>query len=849
MVRLVGPEIAGLESPRATAIVTTLPALLARSLRRVGLATALVTTGCGPAQLSGAPAERAKPGAESDIEPSAETIVIGRWRGSVVEQHAQFVRYRFVAPGEPDTIVELTPRRPEHGREFGTDEFAVQPAPGAQATPELMRAVTTWLRAERPSPDQLFTAPKAPDPEPSSLPESAAALGQVRSTGVGLLALWLLASLASLRPAWRARLAARSDKPGRARLANLGALLLVVAATLGLRLACAAPTPLDDDALRDVAMGLACAAGDACLHGSTASFGGFEHGAGFPRLLGLLLSAGLSVGALQTVLMILSALAIAVTFDAARRLVDPQIGGYAGTLAAVTLLGLQLTELASTGDILWNPAAMALPAALTGAALLRAATTGRPGLFLLAGLFAGLAFEAHIAGLALWPGLCIVAIATARETDGAVWKFGHRLVWLPAILAAVAVTMVVSPKPAGVNARVLVSHVGWAACVAAALGTVALGFGLRWWLGRSAEPRPWLAGAVALAVPIATLAATLAGAAGFVDSLPIRYLAPVFPVLALAIAWLAATGLARIARARARVVVTALAAGVVLAVTLPAYLDRMLVDRDRWNYADLETVSAFLREQGVGADELHHAVRGGLCGRESHGDRGQRLVRLLVGGLRTLGGLDADPRPHAGPGVRPAWLVAKLRDGELPPLPEGASTLASGSSHTIVLARYRPVADLAAIQYCARFEQDEDRCVPATPQPVNRSERQLLPRHEDPSTPAKASASPGYYYYELPLRWPADSAASRRTTLQIDARSSSQAWRFVNVQGPAGADAQPLPATTLELTLAPGATATVTLATVAPPGDGLPSTDGWWPPLVEVPDHPTMQALFLPRTD
>lgn len=832
---------------------------IARSIRKLGLAALLaVAAGCAPAELPRAPAS-AEPGQDLTAE-----AVVGRWRGRVVEQHEQFVRYSFVAPGEPAVVVELTRRRPDHGREFGTEALAVQPAPGAEVTPELLRAVTAWLRAEGPGPDELFAAPAPPGERSPAQDSPAKAPRLVRSIGLGLLALWLLAWVASLLPArGRPRPSDPSAPRGasQTRLLSVGAALLIAAAVVGLRLICSAPTPLDDDALRDLAMGLACAAGDTCLHGATASFGGFEHGTGFPRLLGWLRSLGLGMRGLQIVLMTLSALAVGVIFDAGRRLAGPRHGWYAGALAAVTLLGLLLTELASTGDILWNPAAMALPAALTGAALVRGAATGRAGHLLLAGLFAGLAFEAHVSGLALWPGLIIVAAASARAADPeprspTLAALGERLVWLPAIAGAVAVTMLVSPASAKVNALAILDHLGWLACAAALVGTLALGFTLRWWLGaraglqhgllepRAGSPPTWRPSAAALAVPILTLVATLSAAGGFVDAVPLRYLAPVFPAVALAFGWLAAAALARIGSARVRGSAAGLIAGLILLVTLPAYLDRMALDRDRWNYADLDTIAAFLRERGVASEDLHHALRGALCGSKSHGDRGQRLAELVVGGLRALHRFEAAPHPKAGV-VRPAWLVAKLRNSELPQLPDGASALPSGPSHTIVMAPYQPLADLAGIRYCTRFEHGQDRCVPATPQPVRGSARQILPWHEHASAPARGASAVVSHYYELPLRWPADAPASRRATLRIDARSSSQAWRVVQVQGQAGVEGQPLPATTLELTLAPGASATLTLASITAP-DGPPSPDSWWPPLVEVPDDPRMQALFLP---
>ncbi|PRQ07250.1 glycosyltransferase family 39 protein [Enhygromyxa salina] len=820
--------------------MTLRPAVrMARLVRRVGLVSLLgASVGCGTPNRS---AERAP---ETAASADPDEVTVGRWRGQIVEHHAQFVRYSFAEPGQPaqpGMVVELTRRRPEHGTEFGTEALAVQAAPGGQVTPELLQAVTAWLRADGPGPEQLFAAPAQAQPAAASPALEAPA--RVRSLGWGLIAAWLVAALGSLVPGVRGA-AHQVASPGTNRWpATVGVLLLVTVAVVGLRLTFAAPSPLDDDALNDIGMGLACAAGDPCLHGATASFGGFEHGTLFPRLLGLLLSLGLTITSVQTVLIVLSAVAVAVTFEAGRRLLGARDGALAGALAAVGLLGLQLTELASTGDILWNPAAMALPAALTQVALLRGAVTGRSGWLLLAGLFAGVAYEVHLSGLALWPGLVIVAAATKpaqpAAADSRLRELAARLVWLPALAGAAGVTMVVSPASAKANALAVAEHVGWIACAGALAASVAVGSLLRWRQGQ--DPI-----ALALGLPIVILAGTLAAAAGFVEALPLRYLAPAFPAVALGAGWLGAAALARISAARVRVVAAGLTVGLVLAVTLPGYLERMAVDRDRWTYADLDMLATFLRERGVAAEDLHHAVRGARCGSQSHGDRGQRLAELVIGGLRARAGLAVSPPAPADSAVPPAWLIAKLRNDDLPQLPDGASTLPSGGSHTIVLVPYQPILDLAGIRYCTRFERGEDRCVPATPLPANPAARQLLPRHRHATQPESGRAAPVAYYYELPLRWPADASAERRATLQLDARSSSSAWRFVNVQGEVGLAGQSFPTTTLEVTLAPGARAVVTLVGAdALPGDGPPSPDSWWPALIEVPADPQLQAVFL----
>ncbi|PRQ08836.1 hypothetical protein [Enhygromyxa salina] len=786
------------------------------------------------------PATPAKPTLDSK-QRTPHYLKVGRWMGRVVERTPESVRYHFKAPDGSITIIELSPRQPGDSPRFGTDEVTVSPEPGVAADPELLDAVTTWLQRSEDGPSKPDHHEEPEDRDHGDPDSPAVKAPLVRAIGQGLFGLWLLAGLITLVGAWRRRRSSARPSPVEASLwITLGVPLLIAFLAFSLRLLLAAPTPLDDDALADLGAGMSCATGQ-CPGGAAASFGGIRHGTGFPRLLGLCFGMGLDVSGIQVLLTALFGLAVAVSFDAGRRLGGPQSGVVVGALAAAAELSLLLVELSSTGEILWNPSSVALPAALTLAAMLRGAATGRSGPLLLAGLFAGLTYEAHVATLALWPGLVIVAAVTAggtRSTRPAAVELSLRAAWLPMLAGALAVPMVLSPASSLVNGRVILAELGWVGIGASVLNCLVLSVALRRWITATDEPgwRPSPA-VLALALPLATLIVILF-TSGFVEAHPVRYYAPAFPVIAVAGAWLLVWVVSRrVETQRARVGVTALVgAGIVLA-SLAAYIGRMAVDRDRWNHADVRAIAAVLRDHGIGGGELHLAIRGAQCGRDSYGDRGQRLDELLVGGLRLFGEISLDPLAQGRPGT--TWYVVKLRNDAVAELPADATTLASGTTHTIVMAPYEPVLDLAAMRHCVRLAGAEPSCVLAKPLPVAPLGRLILPHH-DPGRQPAADQELVAYYYEVPLH---PVSTRRRTTLWVNSQRAPGPWRIVELTGGASTTTE-LPATQVELSVEPGAAASVTVGYLLDDGDPW---WGQWPPLLELPEDPQLRALVLPR--
>ncbi|WP_052546051.1 hypothetical protein [Enhygromyxa salina] len=783
-----------------------------------------------------APVSNAKPTLDSK-ERTPHYLKVGRWMGRVVERKPGRVRYRFEAPGASATFVDLRPRQPGDSNRYGTDEVAVSPEPGVAADPELLDAITGWLRRSEGGPSTPSHAAGEDPGEPGhgDLDSPAVRAPLIRAIGQGLFGLWAVAGLIALLGAWRSRSHANPEppEPERGSWRKLGVALLVAAGAIGLRLIFAAPTPLDDDALRDLGSGMSCASG-LCPGGATASFGGVHHGTGFPRLLGLCINMGLDVGGIQVLLTVLFGLAVAVTFDAGRRL-----GILVGALAAAGELSLLLAELSASGEVLWNPASVALPAALTVAAVLRGAATGRPGPFLLAGVCAGLAYEAHVASLALWPGLMIVTAVTAggpRAGRSTAAELGLRALWLPVLAGALAVPMIVSPASSIVNGRVILAELGWVGLGVGALNCIILAVGLRRW-STASDASGWRPSpaALALALPLATLIVILF-TSGFVEAHPVRYYAPAFPAIAVGGAWLLVHFVThRFEAPRAAAGVVALVGGVLVLSSLSAYMGRMAVDRDRWNYADVRAIAAVLRERGVGGGELHLAIRGGLCGRERYGDRGQHLDELLVGGLRLYGKIDLDPRARGRPPS--TWFVAKLRNDELPELTGPATILASGTGHTIVMAPYDPVLDLAAMRHCVQVAGAEAECVTAEPLPLDLRGGLVLPHH-DPGRKPGPDQQLVAYYYEIPLH---PVSTPRQTTLWISAQVEPGPWRIIELEGGAST-ATELPARRVELRVEPGVAASVTV------GHLLDGDDPWWgrwPPVLELPEDLELRALVL----
>ena len=539
--------------------------ILLRRIRTLAVLIALAfgSLGCTPAEPREDPSESATETTDSSEAPAAsevpappEEIVVGRWRGHIVERHPEFTRYAFTAEGEPEQIVELLPRRAEHDAR-GSADTTVQPGPGAAVDPELLEAIAQWL-ATRPTPDRPdFGRQQAP--KRSSEPEQAARWA--RPLGLALLLSWALAGIF----AWRSSPRTTTDSSprwGRLLLIALGVALLA----FGLRAGLAAPSPLHDDALRDYGAALAHLAG-APPAGASASFGGFDHGTGFVRLLALALGLGLGLPGFQLLVTALWGLAIAVTFAAGWRLGGRERGLWLASLAAAFSLALLLAELATTGEMLWNPSIVALPAALTAATLLRGAQTGRAGPLLLAGLCAGLAAEAHLAGVALWPSVVLISAATARAAEAAESSTGgsfiHRLVWLPALAGALAVPLLVSPGTAAHAGQRIITELGIGGALMATLATLAAAALLHRWLQRGVDPSA-RASALALVAPPLLLVLVMALFGDLAETRRIRDVAPQFPALALALAWVSSEALARLPSARARLSATFVIAALVL---------------------------------------------------------------------------------------------------------------------------------------------------------------------------------------------------------------------------------------------------------------------------------------------
>jgi hypothetical protein len=336
---------------------------------------------------------------------------------------------------------------------------------------------------------------------------------------------------------------------------------------------------------------------------------------------------------------------------------------------------------------------------------------------------------------------------------------------------------------------------------------------------------------LALVIPLASWAVARAGA-GFVEAIPARYVAPVFPALALALAGLLGAALGRLST-RARTIAVALVLVGIAGATVPAYARRMHEERGRWNYGDLAVLGEHARAHGIDRGNVHLAIQGALCGDQVTGDRGQRFDELLIAGLRML---ELDDSPASS--EPPRFIVIKRRRDELclaadascpagrAQLPEAAITLAAADpAYAIVLIPITPLADLAHMRQCVRSDHDGS-CVDATLEPMRAEVRQVMPRHPSGSASGEVTA----LYYELPVHGPG------RALLLL--RSPTEAWSFVGVSGDAAVEPS-LPATQLELTLGPDATATVTIAANHP----SEVRHAWWPPLIELPDDPRVRAL------
>ncbi|MCA9684636.1 MAG: hypothetical protein KC457_20795, partial [Myxococcales bacterium] len=301
----------------------------------------------------------------------------------------------------------------------------------------------------------------------------------------------------------------------------------------------------------------------------------------------------------------------------------------------------------------------------------------------------------------------------------------------------------------------------------------------------------------------------------------------VFPVLALAIAWLVDAQLRqRLPSATHRRALVITTVCVLVGTGTLDYVRRMAVDRARWNDDDVAALGAFARERGLDRGNVHLTLRGGLCGAALHGDRGQRLDELLLGGLRMHALADPPRSPAAD---LPAYFVLKLDDPEtLPdgrPLPADAIILPADPAHPIALLPGCPMARLEAMRVCVRND-DDGVCMPVPPEPMALSQRRILPRHravELPGAPATA------VYYELPLRWPATASAPGRSTFEIIGDARWQITGVAHAGDPARVDAD-FPSKRVELELAPGAEATLTIASDDP---AAALGHLWWPPLIE----------------
>ncbi|MBO6938570.1 MAG: hypothetical protein JJ863_26620 [Deltaproteobacteria bacterium] len=643
----------------------------------------------------------------------------------------------------------------------------------------------------------------------------------VRSVGLTALGLWALGSLVAAVFQRRER----SESEGSGGLVALAGAALTGLVAFGVRFALAAPTPIHDDGLRDLGSGMTCGL-EGCRWTATASVGDFEHGTSLTRLLGVAHHLGVGVDGMQLGFMVLSALAVAVVYLAGRRMARPGLETQVGVLAAAGYFALLLSELIEVGEIVWNPSLVALPVALTQAALVRGAVTGRAVPLIVAGAFAGFAFDAHLAGLILWPALVLVSVAVVdRGAAKPAW------VWAASLAGALSVPMLVSPRSAGIAGTSLLNHLGWGGGIAVGLAGSVAAAGLRAFVRRAEGDERTRQRLVAVCVPIGTLACALVAVSDVVDDPPARYTAPVYPALALVGAALAGVLLDRLAKPRRRVRFVALAVLATLALSVPAYAWRMSVDRSRWNYRDVDTLATWLRERGVGRDRVHLALRGGTCGGELYSDRGQRLDELLVAGLRALGRLEP------GSGSERVWLVTKVASAELAELPDGAITLSADSSHTIVLVPDEPLIGLANVRGCARLDDGSTSCVAATPLPTRLERRQVLPRHEWVPIPEGRHATQAYY--ELTLRGPTE---GRRTSrVQVVGNDGWNYWRFTEVEGDVEVDASTRSEHTIDLRMDAGAEGLLRVET-----EEVDEALGhmWSPPILERPADSRTRELF-----
>ena len=230
-------------------------------------------------------------------------------------------------------------------------------------------------------------------------------------------------------------------------------------------------------------------------------------------------------------------------------------------------------------------------------------------------------------------------------------------------------------------------------------------------------------------------------------------------------------------------------------------------------------------------------MRGGQCDRTWLGPD-QRFDRLLLAGLRLYLSTDAEAPQGSGP----TYLVAKLPAEAVAELPSHADVelLPAEPDHVIVLVAIEPRVELETAEYCARYDDGSGDCVVAGLRSAQPERRRILPGHE--RVEAAAGGQLDASYHELQLVGPAPDEAPLELTLVLPP-ADKPAWEFVGADG-VTLEPDALPSTRLELTLAPGSRAQLTVAQTLDSArlDYYP----WFPPLIELPADPRLRALFDP---
>jgi hypothetical protein len=623
--------------------------------------------------------------------------------------------------------------------------------------------------------------------------------------------------------------------------ALVGVTVLVAAAAFALRFVWAAPVPIHDDSMRDIGV---AAAGATRLMPASASLGGLEHGSSFVRFVSFAFDLGLEIRGVQLVLMLCLGLGVGLIAGEALRCARSTQGEQSVFLTVGLVASLALCLLGrgviDDGEVLWNPSLLPLPLAVTQVLMLRAAVSRHAGLHLLAGLFAGLSFDVHISCIVFLPAVAVLAMASAQGKDGkASWvSLAFLLVGLTG--GALGLPILLSPGSAYVNSQALFEQLGAAGIALAVVWASVVGLFLRRWCDAPERdgPRRLRRLTAALALPLFFLGGALAMTSPGMTIPEARYWVPASPALALALGlglgWL----LSKLKPSLVRTGLGVLACVALLAWTLNALKQRASLDRGRWTFGDLDSLSRVLRERDLRFDDLHLAVFGGNCGDELVGDRGQRHHELLIAGLRAFGGLERTPRPGVE-GTTTAWWMTKQPPERDLTLPKGALERPSESGHRLILVPFEPIIDLRRAQRCVHHADAAPVCSSITIAPTDLARRRVMPRH---IIEARADASePSSISY----RFPVTSRSERDVLLWLPASGSGLQWRFTRTSDGVEAQGGEGPARRLELHVVPGRDAWVEVATE---DAGEAQIDPWLPPIVAVPKSDAWESL-LPRTE